>query len=58
MEFFFYHSDFKPNDIKMDLKEIGWVGIEWINLAQEGNRWRALVSTVMYRQVQYSGISL
>jgi hypothetical protein len=33
--------------IKMDLREIGWEGVEWINLAQDRDRWRAVVSAVM-----------
>jgi hypothetical protein len=30
----------------MDHREIGW-GVEWIHLAQEGDRWRAFVNAVM-----------
>jgi alpha-glucosidase (family GH31 glycosyl hydrolase) len=33
--------------IKMDLEEIGWVGVEWIHLTQDGDRWRAVVNAVM-----------
>jgi hypothetical protein len=33
--------------IKMDLREIGWGGVEWIHLAQGRDRWRAVVSAVM-----------
>jgi hypothetical protein len=33
------------NNIKMDLREMGWD--DWIDLAQDGNHWRALVNTVM-----------
>jgi hypothetical protein len=33
--------------IKMDLREIGWDGRDWIELAQDRNQWRALVNTVM-----------
>jgi hypothetical protein len=29
------------------LKEIGWSGVEWIYLAQDGGRWRAVVNAVM-----------
>jgi hypothetical protein len=32
--------------IKMDLKEVGW-GMDWIELAQDRNRWRTLVNAVM-----------
>jgi hypothetical protein len=33
--------------IKMDFKEIGWGGVEWIHLAQDRDRWRAVVNAVM-----------
>jgi hypothetical protein len=33
-------------NIKMDLQEVGGVGVDWMELAQDRNRWRALVSTV------------
>jgi hypothetical protein len=33
--------------IRMDLKEIGWGSIEWIKLAEDKDRWQALVNTVM-----------
>jgi hypothetical protein len=33
--------------IRMDLTEIGWRSVEWIQLAQDRNRWRALVNTAM-----------
>jgi hypothetical protein len=35
------------NNIKLDLQEVGWGGIEWIDLAQDRDRCRALVSGVM-----------
>jgi hypothetical protein len=31
----------------MDLRETEWDGMDWINLAQDRNQWRALVNTVM-----------
>jgi hypothetical protein len=37
--------------IKMDLREIGWRGVEWIHLAQDRDRWRAVVNTVMNLRV-------
>jgi hypothetical protein len=42
----------KPNrkwvdNIKVDLREIGWDGVHWIDLAQDRDQWRALVNTVM-----------
>jgi hypothetical protein len=33
--------------IKMYLREIGWDGMDWIDLAQDRDQWRALVNTVM-----------
>jgi hypothetical protein len=33
--------------IRMDLGEIGWGNVEWIQLAQDRGRWRAFVNTVM-----------
>jgi hypothetical protein len=35
------------DNIKMDLREIEWGFLEWINLAQIMDKWRVLVSTVM-----------
>jgi hypothetical protein len=32
---------------KMDVREIGWGGIDWIDLAQDRDQWRAFVNTVM-----------
>jgi hypothetical protein len=34
-----------------DLREIGWDGVDWIDLAQDRDRWRALVNTAMNLQV-------
>jgi hypothetical protein len=34
-------------NIKIDLKETGWYGMDWINLAQDRDQWRALVNMVM-----------
>jgi hypothetical protein len=31
----------------MDLVEMGWGGVDWIGLAQDGDKWRALVNVVM-----------
>jgi hypothetical protein len=35
------------NNIKMDLRVIGWGGMDWIDLAPDRDYWRALVNTVM-----------
>jgi hypothetical protein len=37
--------------IKIDLREIGWDGMDWINLAQDRDQWRALVNMVMTLRV-------
>jgi hypothetical protein len=35
------------DNIKMDLKrEIGWVEVDWIDMAQDRDQWRVLVNTV------------
>jgi hypothetical protein len=31
----------------MDLREIGWDGVDWIDIAQDRVQWRALVNTVL-----------
>jgi hypothetical protein len=31
----------------MNLRNIGWGGVDWIDLAQDRDKWRALVNTVM-----------
>jgi hypothetical protein len=39
------------DNIKMDLLEIGWGGVDWIGLAQDNDKWRALVNAVMNLRV-------
>jgi hypothetical protein len=39
------------DNIKMDLQEVGWGGADWIDLAQDRDRWRAVVYTVMNLRV-------
>jgi hypothetical protein len=39
------------DNIKMDLLEIGWGGVDWIGLAQDRGKWRALVIAVMNLRV-------
>jgi hypothetical protein len=42
----------REDNIKMDLREIEWRGMEWIDLAQNRDQWRALVNTVMNLQIK------
>jgi hypothetical protein len=35
------------DNIKTDLREVGWVGMGWIDLAVDRDQWRVLVNTVM-----------
>jgi hypothetical protein len=41
----------KEDGIKMDLREIGWEGVEWIHLAQDRDCWWAFLNAVMNLQV-------
>jgi hypothetical protein len=39
------------DNIRMDLGEVGWGGVDWIGLAKDRNRWRALVNSVLNLRV-------
>jgi hypothetical protein len=42
------------DNIKMDLREIGRDGMDWIELAQDRDQWRTLVNTVLNFWVPYN----
>jgi hypothetical protein len=39
------------DNIKMDLREIGWNGVNWIDTAQDRDKWRTFVITVLNLQI-------
>jgi hypothetical protein len=39
------------DNIKIDLRKIGCDGVDWIDMAQDGEQWRALANTVLSLQV-------
>jgi hypothetical protein len=41
------------DNIRMDLRQIGWGGVDWIHVAQDREQWRALANTVMNLRVPY-----
>jgi len=46
-----YFGDPGVDNVKMKLQDVTCEGMEWIELAQDRDRWRAHVSAVMNRQV-------
>jgi hypothetical protein len=43
------------NNIEIVLREIGWDGMDWIDLAQDRDRWKAPVNTVMNLRIPENG---
>jgi hypothetical protein len=41
----------RMDNIELDLRGIGWGGMDWIDLAHDRNQWKALVKTVMKHRV-------
>jgi hypothetical protein len=39
------------DNIKIDIRELGWDGMNWIDLAEDRDQWRALVNTAMNLRV-------
>jgi hypothetical protein len=42
------------DNIRMDLGEVGWGDVDWIGLAQDRNRWRAVVNSVLNLRVPWN----
>jgi hypothetical protein len=40
------------DNIRMDLREIGWDSVDWIDMAQDRDQWRTLVNTVLNLRVR------
>jgi hypothetical protein len=55
MTLFMYYIDslqfLRAIKVRMDLGEVGWGDVDWIGLAQDRNRWRALVNSVLNLRV-------
>jgi hypothetical protein len=39
------------DNIRMNLRDVGWGDVDWVGLAQDRNRWRALVNSVLNLRV-------
>jgi len=46
------------DNIKMDFQEVGCGGMAWIELAEDRDRWQALVNVVMNLQIPYNAGNL
>jgi len=41
------HRELWEDNIRMDIREIGWGGVDWMRLSQDRDWWRAVVNTIM-----------
>jgi hypothetical protein len=39
------------DNIRMNLRRVGWDDVDWIGMARDRNRWRAVVNSVLNRRV-------
>jgi hypothetical protein len=42
----------RKDNISSDIREIGWVVLDWIHLAQDRSRWRAVLNAIMNFRIQ------
>jgi hypothetical protein len=42
------------DNIKIDFRDTGWVGMDWIDLAQDRDQWRALLNTIKNLRFPYT----
>jgi hypothetical protein len=45
------HRRRRVDNIRMDLGEVGWGDVDWIGLAEDRNKWRALVNSLLNLRV-------
>jgi hypothetical protein len=51
MNIYSMFNHYQVDNIRMDLGEVGWGDMDWIGLAKDRNRWRALVNSVLNLRV-------
>ena len=47
----FEHLEYLGDYIKMELKDMGWINVDWVDVAGDWDKWRAVVYMVMNRRV-------
>jgi hypothetical protein len=46
-----WYVECQVDNIKMDLRDIGWDGVDWMDMDQDREQWRALVDIVLNLRV-------
>jgi hypothetical protein len=52
---YWWESQKEKDNMKMDLREIGWDEVDWMDMAQDRDQWRALVNMVLNLRKFLSG---